>query len=397
MSGNVESKNGWRTTRGPAMTMVALGVPEAALALRWGEEEWGVGIWAAGPPIPAVDALQGALLLAALVVAAGWMLRKVHVTRPTPSELRRHTQRLGGALLCALWVAGPEASRADQIAVPFTFVNGTIADATEMNANFDALVLESNAQDLRIADLEATATDGTVTSVLTGSGLTGGPITTSGTISVQTGGILAVHLGLDAVTAAAIAPGAVGASEIADGAVGAAEIGPDAVGASEIATDAVGSPEIAANAVGASEIGTGAVGSSEIAGGAVGSAQIAAGAVGSNEIASGVVTTPKLADDAVDAAKLFLYEIVDTFTLASNTSQEFILDCNDPGLTSNNGIAISGGWRQLGAPGPRQRDISAWNHGPSQLFSSSAWSFGMWNPSGVAQNIEFHVFCVGTS
>jgi len=36
---------------------------------------------------------------------------------------------------------------ATQITVPNTFVNGTIADADEVNANFDALVTESNAQD----------------------------------------------------------------------------------------------------------------------------------------------------------------------------------------------------------------------------------------------------------
>jgi hypothetical protein len=42
--------------------------------------------------------------------------------------------------------------------VPYFFVNGTTADATEVNANFTTLVNESNAQDGRIGVLEADLT-----------------------------------------------------------------------------------------------------------------------------------------------------------------------------------------------------------------------------------------------
>ncbi len=57
---------------------------------------------------------------------------------------------------------------------------------------------------------------GTVTSVGAGAGLTGGPITTSGSLAIAPSGI----------TGAMIAPGAVGATQIADGAIGAAQIDP---------------------------------------------------------------------------------------------------------------------------------------------------------------------------
>jgi hypothetical protein len=49
-----------------------------------------------------------------------------------------------------------------------------------------------------------TNSGGTVTSLATGAGLTGGPVTTSGTMSVAT----------DGITASMIAPGAVGLSQI---------------------------------------------------------------------------------------------------------------------------------------------------------------------------------------
>jgi len=52
-------------------------------------------------------------------------------------------------------VAVAAVSYAATVSVPYTFVNGTVADATEVNANFSALVTESNAQDSRLATLEA--------------------------------------------------------------------------------------------------------------------------------------------------------------------------------------------------------------------------------------------------
>ena len=94
----------------------------------------------------------------------------------------------------------------------------------------------SNFRSLKIGENAGT---GTVTSVATGTGLTGGPITTSGTISVSDGGIDTLQLADDAVTADKIAA--------------------NAVDSSEIATDAVGSDEIAAGAVGASELSAGAI------------------------------------------------------------------------------------------------------------------------------------------
>jgi hypothetical protein len=60
--------------------------------------------------------------------------------------------RIGLAVVAA---AIPLAAYAAQISVPYNFVNGTVADATEVNANFSALVTESNAQDLRLAAVES--------------------------------------------------------------------------------------------------------------------------------------------------------------------------------------------------------------------------------------------------
>lgn len=69
------------------------------------------------------------------------------------------------------------------------------------------------------SELAGAGGGGTVTSVDSGTGLTGGPITTSGTLSISSGGVGTTQLANDAVTSAKIANNAVGSSEIADDAV----------------------------------------------------------------------------------------------------------------------------------------------------------------------------------
>ena len=60
---------------------------------------------------------------------------------------------------------------------------------------------------------------GTVTSVATGAGLTGGPVTSSGTISVATGGITNTMLAANSVSSADLAAGSVTSSAIAAGSI----------------------------------------------------------------------------------------------------------------------------------------------------------------------------------
>jgi hypothetical protein len=67
------------------------------------------------------------------------------------------SRRVRFALAAAL-VAVPVAAFAATISMPYSFSNGTIADANEVNANFDTLVVESNAQHGRIAALEGDLT-----------------------------------------------------------------------------------------------------------------------------------------------------------------------------------------------------------------------------------------------
>jgi len=105
---------------------------------------------------------------------------------------------------------------------------------------------------------------GTVTSISSGAGLTGGPITGSGTLAIATGG----------VTAVMIAANSIDTGRIIDGSVNPVDIAPDSIGAAQIAVNAIGASELANNAVDTAAIINQSVTEAKIAPGAVGLAQI---------------------------------------------------------------------------------------------------------------------------
>ena len=103
-----------------------LAVPGDALAA-WGDENWGTMIGGESLSVPTLPELGLIALAVGLVATAAWLLRK---------------QRLAVAVVLLVLVARTAT------AVPNTFVNGTVADADEVNENFNLL-------DARIAALEA--------------------------------------------------------------------------------------------------------------------------------------------------------------------------------------------------------------------------------------------------
>ena len=76
---------------------------------------------------------------------------------------------------------------------------------------------------------------GTVTSVGTGTGLTGGPITTTGTVSIAAGGVGATQLASNAVTTVKITDSNVTTAKIADASVTAAKLADGAVTSDKLA------------------------------------------------------------------------------------------------------------------------------------------------------------------
>jgi hypothetical protein len=127
----------------------AVMLPGKALA-GWGNEVWGVMIWGDASPLPGLGFLGLAALIAVLAATATWTLRR---------------RRTGLALTSMLvLLAIPLAVAAGTLTLPNTFLNGTIADANQVNANFDAVKTEVDDNDGRITTLETNINASTINS-----------------------------------------------------------------------------------------------------------------------------------------------------------------------------------------------------------------------------------------
>jgi hypothetical protein len=130
MKSRVSMAMGWTCMLGGA-----LAVPGTALA-DWGEN-WGVMIWGESLAVPMLGVPALLVLGALLGATATWFLRK---------------RRPGLASFVALVVlAVPLVVMAGPVSIPYGFVNGTVADADEVNANFAAAAAEINDNDARIS------------------------------------------------------------------------------------------------------------------------------------------------------------------------------------------------------------------------------------------------------
>lgn len=164
---------------------------------------------------------------------------------------------------------------------------------------------------------------GTVTSVATGTGLTGGPITTSGTISIADGGVGTAQIADGAVTAAKIAgtlgditsvntdnslTGGGGTGDltlsIANGGVTSTHIADGAVTSADILDGTIATIDLGANCVGSGQLAAGAVGTAQLAGNSVTTAQIVDGAVASSDILDSTIAASDLASDAASLNKV---------------------------------------------------------------------------------------------
>jgi hypothetical protein len=96
---------------------------------------------------------------------------------------------------------------------------------------------------------------GTVTQVNTGAGLTGGPITTTGTISIPNDGITSAMLQSNSVTSAKIADGTIVTADIGDNSVTSAKIVDGTIATADLGNNSVTSTKIVDGTITAADIG----------------------------------------------------------------------------------------------------------------------------------------------
>jgi hypothetical protein len=162
---------------------------------------------------------------------------------------------------------------------------------------------------------------GSVTNVATGTGLTGGPITTSGTISIAPNGVTGTELRSDAtvdanrsvttnhlrdnsVTSAKIADGIILNVDLADAIISTAKLVDGAITSVKIATDAITSAKILDGTLATADLADNAITTVKVAGDAITSAKILDGTLATADLADNAVSTGKIATDAVTSAKI---------------------------------------------------------------------------------------------
>ncbi|QOI97907.1 MAG: tail fiber domain-containing protein [Flammeovirgaceae bacterium] len=144
-----------------------------------------------------------------------------------------------------------------------------IADGTIANADINAaagiavtkLAAGTNGQVLTttggVPTWTTPAAGGTVTNVATGTGLTGGPITTTGTISIATGGVTSTLLADNSVTSAKIVDATIATTDLADGLITTAKLGDNSVTSAKIVDGTIATADIADGAITAAKLAAG--------------------------------------------------------------------------------------------------------------------------------------------
>ena len=126
------------------MLMIPLLFALPALAGNWGEN-WGTLTW--GAAIAAVPTMGKLGVLVLALGLGGLAARFIQRSRSAASLL----------VIGLVLPMGSPVANADTVSVPNTFVNGTSADADQMNANFDAVEAAVNANASAITGAQSTA------------------------------------------------------------------------------------------------------------------------------------------------------------------------------------------------------------------------------------------------
>lgn len=101
-----------------------------------------------------------------------------------------------------------------------------------------------------------TNSGGTVTNVASGAGLTGGPITGTGTLAIATGGVQQSMIAANAVGSGQLQDGSVTSGKIADDSVRIAQLTSNSVDSARVVNGSLQGVDLAANAIGLAQIDT---------------------------------------------------------------------------------------------------------------------------------------------
>ena len=181
--------------------------------------KWNGTAWACAPDANTTYSAGAGLDLTGTVFS----LADLGVTTPKLANLAVGTPKLADGAVTSSKIADGGIATADLAGGAVTsavIADGAVALADlGQNGCTPGQILKWNGTAWACADDVDTNSGGTVASVATGAGLTGGPITATGTVAVASAGITTALLADGAVTSSKIAAGAVGLAQINTGEV----------------------------------------------------------------------------------------------------------------------------------------------------------------------------------
>ena len=187
----------------------------------------------------------------------------------------------------------------DRDAVPPVLIS-----ATKMDAEFDQIITESNAQDVRLDAQEAAGNVSTAD--LADDAVDGTKIADDAIDSEHytDGSIDLAHLSADSVDGTKIADDAIDSEHYTDGSIDLAHLSADSVDGTKIADDAIDSEHYTDGSIDNAHIADGAIDSEHYADGSIDNAHIADDAIDSEHYADGSIDLAHMSADSVDGSKI---------------------------------------------------------------------------------------------
>tara|TARA_B100000745_G_scaffold300422_1_gene254334 strand:+ start:1700 stop:3637 length:1938 start_codon:yes stop_codon:yes gene_type:complete len=230
----------------------------------------------------------------------------------------------------------------DRDAVPPVLIS-----ATKMDAEFDQLVTESNAQDVRLdaaeaaghvstADLAADAVDGTK--------IADNAIDSEHYVD---GSIDNAHIADDAIDSEHYVDGSIDNAHIADDAIDSEHYVDGSIDNAHIADDAIDSEHYADGSIDNAHIADDAIDSEHYADGSIDLAHLSADCVDGTKLADNAVDSEHYTDASIDSAHIGADQVITAKILDSNVTLPKIVDASATNKVLGRVAAGSGNWEEV--------------------------------------------------
>jgi hypothetical protein len=222
-----------------------------------------------------------------------------------------------------------------------------LISATKIDAEFDQIITESNAQDVRLDAAEAAghvSTEDLADDAVDGTKIADDAIDSE---HYTDGSIDLAHLSADSVDGTKIADDAIDSEHYTDGSIDLAHLSADSVDGTKIADDAIDSEHYTDGSIDNAHIADGAIDSEHYADGSIDLAHMSADSVDGSKIADDSIDSEHYVDLSIDSAHIGSDQIITAKILDSNVTLPKIVDATATNKVLGRVTSGSGNWEEV--------------------------------------------------